>query len=80
MSSKLPDRRELGLYASLSQVGLEMVVPVVVGLGLDSWLGWQPWGVVSGAVLGLITGVTHLVILSNRGQQGGPPGPERSEP
>jgi F0F1-type ATP synthase assembly protein I len=62
-----PDSRELGLYFTIAQVGLEMVVPVVVGVLLEnSFEHWRPWGVVVGAVLGLTTGIMHLVILSNR--------------
>src|SRR5262249_43401211 len=55
--------RELGLYIAISQVGLEMVAPVGLGWLLDSWLGWQPWGIIAGAVLGLVLGITHLVVF-----------------
>jgi F0F1-type ATP synthase assembly protein I len=60
------DSRELGHYFTLAQVGLEMVVPIVVGVWLDGHFGWSPWGVVVGAVLGLATGLIHLVALANR--------------
>jgi F0F1-type ATP synthase assembly protein I len=56
----------MGFYWSLSQVGLEMVVPVGVGIGLDRWLHCMPWGTVGGAVLGLVVGFVHLVALLNR--------------
>jgi F0F1-type ATP synthase assembly protein I len=72
MPDKLPDHRELGHYFTLAQVGLEMVVPIGVGVLLDYNFGWAPWGVVSGAVLGLVVGLTHLVALSNRHQGKGP--------
>lgn len=62
------DPKELGFYFSLAQVGLEMVVPVGVGLALDSYLNWRPWGVVAGAVLGLVTGIGHLIAIVNRYQ------------
>jgi F0F1-type ATP synthase assembly protein I len=77
MPAKHPHGRELGYYFTVAQVGLEMVVPIGVGLLLDNTLGWAPWGVVVGAVLGLATGLTHLVALSNRrhpGEQDGAPG------
>src|SRR5262245_35075009 len=61
-----PEARDLGHYFSLAQVGLEMVVPVGAGVLLDNHFGWQPWGVVVGAVLGLATGLTHLAALSRR--------------
>jgi F0F1-type ATP synthase assembly protein I len=67
----LPDftnRKELGRYFAIGQVGLEMVVPIVVGLILDDRLGWTPWGVVGGAVLGLGGGLVHLVHLSGKAE------------
>ncbi|MCS6849565.1 MAG: AtpZ/AtpI family protein [Gemmataceae bacterium] len=58
--------RELGRYVALAQVGLELVAPAGIGLLLDYYFGWSPWGVVTGAVLGLIAGLAHLVALTNR--------------
>jgi F0F1-type ATP synthase assembly protein I len=78
---KAPTPRELGHYFALAQVGMEMVVPVAIGLALDHYLGWTPWGVVGGAVLGLAVGLVHMVALLNRqeGETGRQP-PEREEP
>ena len=59
------DRKELARYFTLSQVGLEMVAPIVVGVFLDRWLGSSPWCVAVGAVLRLVIGLVHLVKLSN---------------
>jgi F0F1-type ATP synthase assembly protein I len=58
--------REYGYYISLAQVGLEMAAPIGLGLLLDRYLEWSPWGVVGGAVFGLIAGVAHLAALANR--------------
>ena len=66
-----PHPRELGLYVALAQVGLEMVAPVAIGIALDKWLNWTPWGVIGGAVFGLVGGLAHLVVLSNRRQNDG---------
>jgi len=66
MSDNAPTPRDLGRYFALAQVGLEMVLPIVLGVFLDRWLGWAPWGVVVGAVLGLVGGLWHLVLLLNR--------------
>jgi F0F1-type ATP synthase assembly protein I len=66
MLPEMPDRKELGRYFALGQIGLEMVVPIVAGLLLDRFLGTTPWAVVAGAVLGLCGGFVHLVHQLNR--------------
>jgi F0F1-type ATP synthase assembly protein I len=58
------NRKELGRYLALSQVGLEMVGPILLGVVLDYYLGWSPWGVLVGAVLGLTGGLFHLIQLT----------------
>ena len=60
------DPRRLGLYMALAQVGMEMVVPVVLGVILDLNLGWTPWGIVAGALLGLVGGLAHMLVLVKR--------------
>ena len=60
------DPKRLAFYMSLSQIGLEMVGPLVVGLILDDQFGWSPWGAVIGAVIGPVAGLGHLVLLLNR--------------
>jgi F0F1-type ATP synthase assembly protein I len=69
----------LGYYFSLAQVGLEMVVPIGLGVWLQDEYGFRPWGVVVGAALGLIVGLTHLVVLSNRQNATGTQKPSRDE-
>ena len=61
-----PDQKELGFYFALGQVGLEMVVPIGIGIAIDSYLNWSPWATAGGAVLGLFGGLTHLVVLLNQ--------------
>lgn len=61
-----PNPRDLGYYVSLAQVGLEMVAPAGLGVVLDHYLNWSPWGVIVGAIFGLIAGLGHLIALSNR--------------
>jgi F0F1-type ATP synthase assembly protein I len=81
MFGDLGDRKELGRYLALAQVGLEMVVPIGVGLALDFYLGWTPWGVIGGAVLGLVGGLAHLVHLAGKGDAGpSPPHTPGSQP
>ncbi len=59
------DPKELGFYFALSQVGMEMVAPVALGALLDHYLHWAPWGTIVGAVLGLVGGMSHLIVLLN---------------
>lgn len=55
------DPGEFGRLFALSQIGLEMVVPIVVGAVLDYYFAWGPWGVIIGAVLGFLTGILRIV-------------------
>ncbi|HEV8060762.1 MAG TPA: AtpZ/AtpI family protein [Gemmataceae bacterium] len=65
MSEDSPEPSKLAEYAALSQVGLEMVAPIGLGVLLDYWIGWGPWGVIGGAILGLVGGMAHLVSILN---------------
>jgi F0F1-type ATP synthase assembly protein I len=60
------DPKELGFYFALSQVGMEMVAPLVAGALLDYYLNWGPWGAIAGALFGLAAGMTHLIMLLNQ--------------
>jgi F0F1-type ATP synthase assembly protein I len=66
----MPDRptksRATGYMMALSQVGMEMVVPIVVGVLLDRWWGTVPWLMVGGVLLGLFGGLAHLIAILNR--------------
>lgn len=69
MKNDAPSPKELGFYYTLAQVGFEMVAPIGVGLVLDRYLNWGPWGVIAGAVFGLFGGLAHLVSILNRQQE-----------
>ena len=73
----MPDPKDVGYYYTLSQVGIEMVVPIGIGAGLDYYLGWSPWGAIVGAVLGLVGGFAHLIFLLNRHDNAELPKPPR---
>ena len=64
------DPKEMGRYVALGQVGLEMVIPIGLGLALDYYLGWTPWAAVAGAVLGFVGGIAHLIYLVSKMQDG----------
>lgn len=63
MPEPKPDSR-VGKWWALSQVGLEMVLPIFLGVWLDNRFGWSPWATTAGALLGFGGGITHLVLLS----------------
>jgi hypothetical protein len=58
--------RETGLAFALAQVGTEMVVPVGLAIWLAIRFEWGPWPVIGAAALGMVGGVSHLVLLLNR--------------
>ncbi len=72
------DPKELGRMMTLANVGIEMVVPIGIGLLLDRWLGSLPWCTVVGVVLGLVVGIVHLVRVTS--QPDGPAPPDASRP
>lgn len=58
--------RAMGYVIALSQVGIEMVVPIGLGVILDRWMGTAPWIMVGGVLLGLFGGLAHLMVIVNR--------------
>lgn len=66
MPSGQLDPKEMGFYFALAQVGLEMAIPVAAGALLDHYFGWMPWATATGAVVGLVGGLAHLVSILNR--------------
>lgn len=75
----LPSPTEMGRYVALAQVGMEMVAPIVIGLLLDTYLGWTPWGVVVGTVVGFVGGLAHLLVMLKKFDEQ-PPGESPRRP
>jgi F0F1-type ATP synthase assembly protein I len=71
MPAEPPNPKDLERYHTLAQVGLEMAAPVGLGIVLDYYLNWAPWGAIVGALFGLIAGVGHLYMLANRRDDAG---------
>ena len=61
--SQQPTPRELGYYAALAQIGMEMVLPAVGGYYLDEWLGTGPWIMIVAAVAGFAGSLVHLFAI-----------------
>jgi F0F1-type ATP synthase assembly protein I len=53
---------------TIGQVGTEMVAPIAVGWVVDYVLNTLPLFMVIGAILGLIGGVYHLIVLNRPGR------------
>jgi ATP synthase protein I len=61
-----PNGKDMGRYVALGQVGLEMVVPIGIGLAVDYYAGSGPWGLIVGTIVGFAGGLFHLVHLANK--------------
>lgn len=48
-------------------LGLEFVVPALVGHWIDGHLESHPWGVLIGSIVGFAVGMTHLIQIGRRG-------------
>lgn len=60
--------------SQITTISLEMVLPAGLGYWLDGQWGTDPWLVASGAVLGLIIAMKHLLqIASESEERNGPP-------
>jgi F0F1-type ATP synthase assembly protein I len=73
MPPQEPNRRQLGTYFALAQVGLEMVIPIGLGWWMDEQMGSRPWLLVLGVVLGFVLGIVHLMVFARR-DDSKPPG------
>lgn len=71
---------EMAWYATLAQLGMEMVVPIGLGLLLDYRLDTLPWLAVGGAVLGFVGGMVHMVYVMNRANRNKPDAGQRGSP
>ena len=67
MLGKPVNRHLLARILAISAVGVEMVVPAVIGLAMDRWLGISPWGLIAGVLIGFTGALIHLVLLSKPG-------------
>jgi F0F1-type ATP synthase assembly protein I len=74
-----PDPREVGKYLAFPQVGMEMVAPIAAGWAVDYYLETGPWGVAVGAILGLVSGLWHLIILAKKFEDKDAPGPRQKK-
>lgn len=57
------------IFAWIGTAVGEIVVPVLVGIGLDHRFGWSPIGLAGGSVIGVVGGTIHLFWLSRRWDQ-----------
>jgi len=56
--------RDIAPYLDLGwRVAVAAALPPIAGFGVDVWLSTSPWGVVSGAALGLLGALAQLARL-----------------
>lgn len=55
-------------WAMAGQAGTSLVGPVVLGVVLDSQLGWTPWGTLTGIGLGLVGCMAVLIRMKKRSE------------
>ena len=73
MTQRPTTPREMGILLTIGQVGIEMVAPTALGYLADRAMGIVPWLTVSGAILGFVGGMIHLLVLVNRLDRSDPP-------
>lgn len=60
----MADSKEPNLWRYFG-IGFELagavLVLMLIGYGIDHWLGTDPWGLVSGAIIGLAGGLYNLI-------------------
>jgi len=49
----------------VASIAFELVgvvgVGSVIGYGVDRWMGWSPWGLLTGALIGIVGGLYTLI-------------------
>jgi F0F1-type ATP synthase assembly protein I len=65
------NQKAFSRYLGMSQAGLEMVVPIGIGVAVDWYWNTGPWGAIVGAVLGFGGGLTHLIYMSQKKDENG---------
>ena len=60
------NQKDFQRYMAMSQAGMEMVVPIGIGVAVDWYFNCGPWGAVIGVVLGLGGGLTHLIFMAQK--------------
>lgn len=61
-------------FRALALIGTavgEMVLPILLGIWLDERFGWSPYGLMAGASVGVVGGMTHLIMMSRRSGSSG---------
>lgn len=54
----------------VTTVGLEFVVPPLLGVALDRWWGTNPLAMLTGAVLGFVAGMMQILRIAREGTRG----------
>jgi len=52
--------------ARITTIGLEFVVPGLIGLGVDHVLGIRPWAMICGMIIGFCIGMYELLRIASQ--------------
>lgn len=69
----------MGRLISLGSVGMEMVVPIAIGVFLDNRYECSPWATMAGAILGLVGGLLHMMSMLRDTDDGSSSEPPRDK-
>ncbi len=71
--------RDFGKWVALAGAGFAIFLPIVIGSILDHQFGWNNWGTLAGVVIGFVAGLTYLIAVLRRFDEG-PDKPKRDQP
>ncbi len=62
------DQRPTQQWGIASSAGSSLVGPVILGVLLDTQLGWTPWATLTGIFVGLLGCVAILIRMTKRSE------------
>lgn len=75
------NRKDVQRAFAMAAVGMEIVIPVLIGWWVDAYLNSGPWGALVGGVIGFGGGIWHMVRISklDEAARNKPPPPPRTD-
>ena len=52
------------VYLSLgTEIAISLAAPILIGYGIDSYLNTNPWGLLGGVVVGMLSFLVRMIVL-----------------